>query len=144
MTSIFGIDPGETCGLFEFNYETGNLYHDELPPFDLATQLDTVVDTERVRAIGLERYTQQSTKLTPQHDALMVIGVVQYIARREGWHVVMQSRADKARVSNDTLRLIGWYSRIRTHSNDAARHALLTLSKIMPQHDIMRRVAGRI
>jgi hypothetical protein len=142
--SIIAIDPGATCGVFEFNLETCNGYHDELTPYELAKTLDTEVDPDTVDAIVIERYTQQSTKLTPQHDALMVIGVVTYLAKKYDWRIITQSRADKSRVDNETLMHIGWYASRATHSNDAARHALIGLSKIRPQHPIMQLVAGRI
>lgn len=142
--SIIAIDPGKICGVFEYNLKTGNRYHDEIDSYRLARMLDTEIDPGCVDAIILERYSQQSTKLTPQHDALMVIGIVTYFAKKNDWRLIMQSRADKARVSNETLRKILWWATRGTHSNDAARHALIGLSKIAPQHRIMRQVAGTI
>ena len=138
--NIIAVDPGKTCGMFELTDAT--FAHSELEPYDLVRMLD-LSETPWITLV-VERYTQQSLKLTPQYDALETIGALRYVARRNNWMFTLQSRSQKSRVRDDALRELGWHKPGMSHANDAARHALIFLARQQPNHRIIRRIAGMI
>jgi hypothetical protein len=144
---IIGIDPGKVTGLCvaEGDFISPQLL--ELPAYEAMIYLDQRLRRtgERVHAVVCERYTQQSLKITPQYDALEVIGVVRFITRQLAARLVLQGRAQRKIVTDDMLRAVGWWKRAGDgHANDAARHTLLFLSTVNPSHPLVQRTIGKM
>lgn len=144
---IIAVDPGKMCGLFIFVTTTGIVCWDELPPYGLITEVNRQMlisrNISQPVAVVSERYTFTSVKMTPQYDAIETNGALRYITTRWGVRFTLQSRAEKTKVTNEILKRVGWYSATPDgHANDAARHALLSVTRLFPDHEVVRRAIG--
>lgn len=146
---LIGVDPGLTTGVFVFDTErvTDNKHHHELSTLDAACVVRHSL-FQRPTALAeliVERFniTAKTAKNSAQPEALEVIGMMRYIAHNDGIPFHLQNRADRKRVSDDMLRRVGWFSSIGCgHSNDAARHVLVRLAAMHPEHQIVQRALG--
>ena len=142
---LIAVDPGKLCGYFRLNLVAS--YHAEYDPFQCVYSVQQIINhavNDEVHVVA-ERFTFTSTKMTRQYDALEVIGALRYVSHRPGVKFTLQSRADKERVSNATLRQIGWYTSTKDgHANDAARHALVYLTRNFPEHPVVRQALAKI
>lgn len=146
---IIGIDPGKTTGIFALSDDPGRPPTvNERDAYWVMDQLDWLLQSAKADEnvyVVCERYTQQSTKLTPQYDALEVIGVVRWLCHRWGADLTLQSRSQKSIITSFMLKDIGWWtSGTRGHVNDAARHVLIYLATRDPNHPLVRRTIGTI
>lgn len=143
MTLLGVVDPGLMCGLVWVDCGEGTITGGDAHAYTTLRNVDDILRRE-IRnlhgEIGIicERYTitQQTAKMSPQHDALEVIGTLRYLCRIHDVKFELQSRADRLRVSHATLKKIGWW--IPTpggHTNEAARHALVAFTKRWPNHN---------
>ncbi len=136
------VDPGFMCGLLWVHCDSGKATGGDAHAYTTLTNVENIISSTRHRTeIVCERYTitQQTAKLSPQHDALEVIGTLRYLCRKYDVSFELQARADRLRVSHATLKKIGWW--IPTpggHTNEAARHALIAFAKRRPNHDIVK------
>jgi hypothetical protein len=68
-------------------------------------------------------------KMTRQADATEVTGQMKALGKKHGFTVVVQNAADAKKMGAPViLRSIGWWTPRKRHANDAAAHALLSLS----------------
>lgn len=151
MTIVFAIDPGYEAGMVRWNTEVGSgidaFTFMEKSAWEIVDAIESEMrNASPVRSfvIVCERFTQQSMKITRQYEALEMIGALRWIARRHLSGFVLQSRADKSRVDDCTLKEFGFWQPSKPHMMDAARHMFVFIAGYFSQHDIMRRVAGTI
>lgn len=146
---VIAVDPGEMCGLFCCDLQTGvQIYKLEAPPFETVHWVEQTIDLRAVANVYVvvERFTLESVKMTRQTDALETIGALHYLARKYARAVFMlQGRSDRMRISLETMKTLGWDTTSnRGHVREAARHALVAIGRIAPQGPVMRRVIGMI
>jgi len=144
---IISVDPGETTGLFAVSGESLRPYVNfEGNPYEAMRQLEYLLENDRgVPHVVCERYTQQSTRITPQYAALETIGVVRWLCVNNDVELTLQSRSQKALITTFMLKKIGWWtSGLAGHANDAARHALIWLATHHPNHTLVQRTIGTI
>ena len=84
--------------------------------------------------IVCERYdiSAETLRKSRQYEALELIGVLKYIAHREGAEYVASQRSNKTFSNDDRLRAAGWLARPKhenRHENDAKRHLLTWLCR---------------
>lgn len=86
--------------------------------------------------IGSERYTIPTGRsvVTPQLDAIMCNGALDWITSQREVTFVLQPRAEvKKLVTDAVLKKLGWYKKTKDgHANDAARHAGFLLFSVRP------------
>lgn len=132
------VDPGKTSGIAACWYNGTSV--DAMTGHELARQetcdfvwgaLTTYVDSPRQLHVVAERFTigPQTMKMSRQHDALEIIGVVRWMTQKHGASFELQDPATAKRmVSNDALRRAGFWCRGGGgHANDAARHLMVLL-----------------
>jgi hypothetical protein len=87
-------------------------------------------------SIGSERYTIPTGRsvMTPQLDAIMCNGAVDWLTTQREVTFVLQPRAEvKKLVPDSLLKKLGWYKKTKDgHANDAARHAGFMLFSSRP------------
>jgi hypothetical protein len=95
-------------------------------------------------SIGAERYTIPTGRsvVTPQQDAIMCNGALDWISSRRDVTFVLQPRAEVKKIVTDAvLRKLGWFKKTKDgHANDAARHAGFLLFSTRP--DLWLRLLG--
>lgn len=144
---LISVDPGQATGLFAcYNDGEAFMNHDRhayTAMRELEELLNTYVDSD-VHVV-CERFTVQSTRITPQYDALEVTGVVKWLCSKHGAELTLQSRSQKSLVNSFMLKQINWWATgTRGHGNDAARHALIWLAAHRPEHTVVQRTVGTI
>jgi hypothetical protein len=126
---IISVDPGEWCGVgFWIDGAFDSL---EMSPFQA---IETIERHGKLNAVDLvvgERYDPSAKKvLTQQLEAMYTLGALRYVTTRCKITFALQDRASAKKVTDATLRKLGWFRRTKDgHANDAARHichALLT------------------
>lgn len=132
---IVGVDPGKTCGYFILDGETTSSA--DLTTDALCDAVAGVLALGRPTVVAVERFTFQlaTSKMTRQYDALEVIGVLKYLARRhlDTATLVIQGASDAQRLApRQVLVNLGWWSPGYDHRNKAAAQAALALAKIDP------------
>jgi len=145
---IIAVDPGKACGLVAIGQRGEYVHRLEGDPFECVKKVEYVLGAVRPLHVVLERYVQQSTKMTVQTDALEVIGAVRYLCKKHNVPVFMQSRSDRVRVTREMLLDLGlWNTRIVSpngHMNEAARHAVVHIVRHLPHHPIAKKLVGRM
>jgi hypothetical protein len=142
---IHAIDPGKTAGYIRWTEgyaDPWSMWQDDA--LYVVRELARNLKTMDNHCVIVERYTQQSLRMTPQYDALEMIGALRYLAWDNGVKFELQSRADKSRVPNDVLRKHGLWRPNEPHMMDAARHCLIAIARHRPQSGIMMQLAGKI
>jgi hypothetical protein len=73
--------------------------------------------------------------ITPQPEALMAIGALEYVLTLRGITLRQQPRAEVKKAIPDTLlRRLGWYKKTKDgHANDAARHVGFLVLQTHPE-----------
>ncbi len=111
----------------------------------LAKELDQFLEMIKfgyVDVLVLERYEiqERTTKFSPQHHSLEIIGLLKYHANRAGVEVVMQLPVEAMTTVPDTrLKALGLYVAGADHKRDALRHLLLYAAK----HRLFRLTNGQ-
>lgn len=86
--------------------------------------------------VGVERYDDGITgsrHVSPQPEAMYTIGALRYAASLCRITVLLQGRAEAKKVTDDMLRVWGWWNTTRDgHANAAARQVGLVLLKRFP------------
>lgn len=126
---IIGIDPGKMTGVavYDTSIPKKHPVTDEIPAAEVGKWLRTQVSFDYpgpdVRVMG-EQFTMSSGGvLTPQPEALEVMGVVKDMKAFLGYHLewVLPSTS-KRRAPNELLRKMGWWRPTKDgHGNDACR-----------------------
>lgn len=145
MTTIIGVDPGTTTGIFAASVSIvdtlrGREVRTDFRAYELDASkafamMQLQLDRLRDPTVVCERYivTQRTARLTQQPAALEMIGALRQLCADRGVHFVLQMKSDAARIAkNAVLKRIGWYQSGQDHANDAARHALLGLASVDP------------
>lgn len=132
---LLGVDPGGTTGYAmwsgwgEKNFRAGQIEGRH----EFLAALDTAIGWGYPMVWVVERFviTPSTTKMTPQYDALYIIGAMDYMAEKLGHVMVCQSPADAKKFATDEkLHKLGWYDASAPHGMDAARHVALYLAKL--------------
>lgn len=129
---VLGVDPGETTGGFGVDTTTTELlplqlgcndfcdwFVDGLAYFDLVVSERFVISERTVRSSrGDENWSIEQ------------IGWMRHHCRRRGIEFRLEGASDSMKFApNDRLKHVGWYTRGKGHTNDAARVTLLTIAK---------------
>lgn len=151
---FIGVDPGLAVGLA--CYVTGpreiRMFSSwVMPPYEAGEWLEKTLVTHRRVAnpavpvtIGCERYIITPKTMSQQHDALEVIGVVRYLARKYDARLLVQGAGDAQRMGNDArLRRIDW-RRDGDHRDRAAAQLLLALARVAPSEAYRLTSSGSI
>lgn len=129
--SVVAVDPGGTTGLALWAPGLG-LSLLEKDPEAAVDWLHLLAEGDK-KTFVVERYiiTPATAKMSQQHDALEIIGVIKFLARKYGHALVMQKPAEAKGYSTDQkLKNVGWYQPGKPHARDASRHLLLYLSRV--------------
>jgi hypothetical protein len=123
------VDPGLMTGIAEYYRDSSLLIAREYPFHDACTMIGKLCRdlAGGQLAIGWERFTigPQTHKLTPQHDALHVIGVLRWQSRLYGCHVLPEAQqASPSKAEQDQLRRLGWWVPGKNDAQSAAAHML--------------------
>lgn len=125
---VLSVDPGTMTGyaVLDTTEEVPTADQAEFKVFQhrVAEQFGDRIDVQLV----IERFVLNAGSIRKSregmHDAIQTIGVLEFLARENGWPTpVYQLPADVMRmVDNAALRNLGWYARGKGHANDALRH----------------------
>lgn len=133
--TVIGIDPGLANGVAEYVVRGGVGRFESWvgTPFDVVSWLESrlAVLPRAETFVAVERFviTPRTARLSPQHDALEVIGGVRYVTRKYGVRLSLRTKADARRVGGDTtLRRLDW-RRDGDHRDMAAAQVLAELAE---------------
>lgn len=136
------------CGVFSYHWLTRVPEFNELSAYETATEVERTLEmcthTETIVHIVVERYVRQSQKMTSQPDALEVIGTLRYLARKYGAAFALQSRSERLKVAMVDLKRIGWWVPGLEHAQQAAKHALVYVSRHGLDDELVKRSLGTI
>lgn len=109
---------------------------DEMPWRDAVSYVDAWTRATKSVRIGSERYTIPTGRniVTPQLDAIMCNGALDWVSSQRDVTFVLQPRAEVKKLVPDTvLKKLGWFKKTKDgHANDAARHAGFMLFSTRP------------
>lgn len=129
---IIAIDPGLMTGLAWYDAPTGRWGTEELTYPDVIPRLQHLLlganmfnADDRVY-VACEKYVMLPGPKSSQPEALMHMGAIEWVCRREQVPLTWQfPREAKTRAPDTVLRRIGWYKKTKDgHANDAARHVI--------------------
>jgi hypothetical protein len=124
--AVLWVDPGLMTGLAIC--EHGRFGFTEEAFIGACTTVETLAQHyESTLAIGWERFsiTRNTYKLTPQPDAMHVIGVCRYLAAKYGCRVLPEAQqATPSPLEQVQLRALGWWVPSRDDAQSAAAHLL--------------------
>lgn len=130
---IVGCDPGAATGLCRVYPSVGFEAAWTLDHFSACDWLvDTIAHYGPRLVIATEDFIPRGGAKTWQPESVEVNGVVKWACWKHGARLAVQAVADaKMFVSNDRLKLIGWYSKHgqSDHARDAMRHTLLFMAR---------------
>jgi hypothetical protein len=136
---VLAVDPGGMTGWVVWNGGDGSgvELEGQQDYEDFCEQLDLLFSFPaghfyRPTHIIVEAYdiTGETLRKSRQYEALYLIGVLKYIAHREGVELIISQRSNKAFSTDDRLDAAHWLSRPKhelRHQNDAKRHLLTWL-----------------
>lgn len=131
MPIVVAIDPGGTSGYAI--YMDGNFSSGECDDRSAILRLvDSIVAEGRPVQLVVENYTitSRTAKLSPQPEALKLIGALESAADRLGLGFQGSQLGTKTFATDEKLRVLGWFRRTDGgHANDAARHLLTWMVK---------------
>jgi len=130
--AVLWVDPGKMTGLAYLSIAGQQPGHRfgalELPFQEACLNIDSMCQGwGSSLAIGWERFTitSRTYKLTPQPDALHVIGVCRYLAGKHGCRVLPEApQATPGAAEQAQLRAIGWWQPGKDDAQSAAAHLL--------------------
>lgn len=126
MPIVIAIDPGQTTGYAV--YMDGNFSSGETSePYGILRLIDSIVAEGRPVQLVVENYTitSRTARLSPQPEALKLIGALEAAAERLGLGFQGSQLGCKTFATDEKLRVLGWYRPTDGgHANDAARHLL--------------------
>lgn len=144
-TLIIGIDPGKTVGfarLYNDGFKQGDLsYEKTTDVLDLMTAWATLQQVPFI--VSVERFTQHNNRvMTRQNDALELIGVARFLARKRGAvKFMLNGVTDAQRMAPpDVLRQLGWWKPGGDHLNKAAAQVAYAVALTWP--DDFARLTG--
>lgn len=127
---VLGVDPGKTCGYVLLSVRPLKVMEWAQIPVERAPAEFQRL-TELASLVAVERYTVRpamaGNALTPQYDAMYVVGGLLFLARLGNVPMRIQTPADAKNVFSDhVLRELGYYETVSgPHARDALRHGLL-------------------
>lgn len=131
---IIGVDPGKAVGIALL--DGGEFNSREFTYADAEDELARLCETRRKIILGVERFviTQRTMKMTRQYDALYLIGVCKFLARRYELPCLLQGASEAQRAGNgEVLRAFGWWrSGTADHVARASAQAALVLARMFP------------
>jgi hypothetical protein len=142
--ALMAIDPGGMTGmavLFTPPGSWGGFWCSEWPFHEFCRQFESVAVAYRDElAVFWERFqiTARTHKLTPQPDAMHVIGVCRYLAAKHGCRVLPEARqATPSPGEQAQLRALGWWLPANNDAQSAAGHLLryLVQSNELPSEE---------
>ena len=130
--AILWIDPGGQTGLAYLTIagqQEGYKFGAEEKPFQDACRFIDMwcQGWGPSLAIGWERFTvtRNTHKLTPQPEAMHVIGVCRYLAARYGCRVLPEAQqASPGQLEQKELKALGWWVPSKNDAQSAASHLL--------------------
>lgn len=137
---ILGVDPGKMTGWAAYNstrrqiVDAGQLDRDAFIDF-IVPRLE---DPGRSRLdLAVERFTISGGTVekgrTDENWSIEQIGILRHWARRFGHTFTLQGAGDAKKFAPDArLKEIGWHRPGQGHANDALRHTLLRVAKVLP------------
>lgn len=142
---IIGVDPGLQTGLAWLTSAGSDERFSsvDLPAMEACDRIARFLD-DRCRqqaVIAVERFTVsgRAAKMTRQNDALEIIGVCRWLARRHGVSFLLQGAGDAQRVgSRELLTRLGWWAVGGDHLNKAAAQVALAYQRAYPREFAQR------
>lgn len=131
---IIAVDPGAGTGIAYYNTDTDEHWAGEYEYAQVAPKVETLIRYGLRRGytvkVVCEKYVMTPGRKSPQPEALMHMGAVEWICRSEGVSLTWQFPGPaKSTVPDAILRKLGWHRVTKDgHANDAARHVLLWLA----------------
>lgn len=140
MTLVLGVDPGKTTGWAVYDSATGGIV--DVGQLDREAFVDYLVprleDLAKPKLdIACERFVIAGGTVEKSHTdenwSIEQVGILRHWARRYGHEFTLQGAGDaKKFADNDRLKAIGWHRPGKVHANDALRHTLLRIAKVLP------------
>jgi hypothetical protein len=135
---IIAIDPGLVTGMaISRNGETPAPC--EVPYADFGTVLKGWISVNQWPRASLvvvcEKYVMTPGIKSSQPEALMLMGVTEFLCQQYGVKLVWQFPRDAKKMCPDSfLRQAGWYQKTKDgHANDAMRHVGLWMAHNQPE-----------
>jgi hypothetical protein len=130
MTSswLLAVDPGLTTGWATVNLELGmsSVSAGQTPVDPFLDWTATLPLSSGLLIVERFTITQQTAKKSQQTDALEIIGVLKFLARRGGAQFELQTPAQAKKFCSDAqLRKLGLWKPGQDHARDALRHLVL-------------------
>lgn len=133
--AVLWVDPGGMTGLARYYsvYYKDRFWAAEYPFHGACDMIEDACSVWRTRlVIGWEQFviTPKTHKLTPQPDALHVIGVCRYLAGKYGCRVLPEGqRHTPTPRDRRRLQALGWWVPGKDDAQSAACHMLLWLEQ---------------
>lgn len=131
MPIVVAVDPGGDTGYAI--YMDGNFSSGETSePYGILRLIDSIVAEGRPVQLVVENYTitSRTARLSPQPEALKLIGALEAAAERLGLAFQGSQLGTKTFATDEKLRVLGWFRPTDGgHANDAARHLLTWMVK---------------
>lgn len=128
MRYNYYFDPGKTTGVAMFRDYSRTPYNVFESNREMLEDYLLTLNESNTALIVYESFTSRSSQHTRQNDALEIIGILKFVARKCGVDIVSQSpSAAKSYCNNHDLRRAGWFgnTHLTTHELDALKHAYL-------------------
>jgi hypothetical protein len=113
VKAVVWVDPGLSTGFAAWDFETGQLWQAEAGMMAAGEAMTSMVRKYgRGLSVGIERYTitERTAKLSPQPEALLVTGIVQYVAWTGGCELLPSAApADRLLAQDGWLKALGWW-----------------------------------
>lgn len=144
-------DPGKMTGIAVYEFQVLPAYRftcDELDFRQACSRIEYLCQMHGYSlAIGWERFTinAQTHKKTPQHDALKVIGVAEYMAAKYRCQVLPPAQQESPSAAEQAaLRELGWWVPGKDDAQSAAAHMLrwMLRTRQAPPHVVAAAAKG--
>lgn len=134
---VVAVDPGLVTGLAVLHFPEMRFGSEQVEGrHAFYDTLNGVLGSGIPAELVCEKYviTQRSAQVSPQYDALYIIGHLDAVCHRLGIPFTLQTPAQaKSFASDDKLKRAGWYRATPGgHANDAARHLLRYVVRTYP------------
>lgn len=121
------LDPGGTSGVAIYRNGEFNSMELAYPFWEQSLLIHSFLIDPSLDKVIYEKYTitQHTAKLSQQPEALMLIGVIEFLAHDKC--VPQMPSAAKSFCPDAALKAVGWWNpTVGGHANDASRHLLLS------------------
>lgn len=125
---ILAVDPGLNTGFATIDLSIGrdSISANQLPADAFCDWVTSLHLSSGLLVVERYTITAQTARKSQQTDALEVIGVLKYLARRKGAQFEMQTPAAAKNFCTDAqIKRLGLWQPGKDHARDAIRHLVL-------------------